>query len=92
MEKAEYFPSTSNTGTLDVFRKHDIVWSTMKGQLDVTKLAPTWAAYRLVQPLHRTKDYPKYQHYLHSTRENNCFFRYAAICQMHSATIKEGNK
>ena len=69
MEKAEYFPSTSNTGTLDVFRKQDTARSTMKGQLDVTKLAPTWAAYRLVQPLHRTQDYPRYQHYLHSTRE-----------------------
>ena len=37
--------SRANTGTLDVFRKHGIVWSMMKSQLEVAKLVPTWAAY-----------------------------------------------
>ena len=44
-KKAEYFSYTSNTGALDVLRKHDLVWSMMKSQLNVAKLPPTRAAY-----------------------------------------------
>ena len=47
-EKTEYFSYTSNTGALDMFRKHDIVLSMMKSQLDVAKLAPTSVAYNLL--------------------------------------------
>ena len=44
-EKADYISYTSNTGTLDVFRKHYIVWSMMKSQLDIEKLVHTRVAY-----------------------------------------------
>ena len=44
-KKVEYFSCTSDTSTLDVFRKHDIVWGMMKSQLDLAKFVPTWAAY-----------------------------------------------
>ena len=50
-EKVEYFSYTSNTSTLNVFRKHDIVWSMMKSQLDLEKLVPTWAAYNFLQTI-----------------------------------------
>ena len=41
----EHFAHTSNTITLDVICKHDIVWSMMKSQLDIAKLVPTRASY-----------------------------------------------
>ena len=40
-EKVENFSYTSDRSTLDVFHKHDIVWSMMKSQLDLAKLVPT---------------------------------------------------
>ena len=31
-----------------MFRKHDIVWSMMKSQLEVGQLVPSWTAYNLI--------------------------------------------
>ena len=44
-KEKEHFAHTSNTITLDVIWKHDIVWSMMKSQLDIAKLVPTRASY-----------------------------------------------
>ena len=49
-EKAEYFSYTSDRSTLNGFSKHNIVWSMMKSQLDLIKLAPTWEVYNSLFP------------------------------------------
>ena len=49
-EKAEYFSYTSDRSTLNGVSKHNIVWSMMKSQLDLIKLAPTWEVYNSLFP------------------------------------------
>ena len=86
----EYLSYISDTSTLGVFRKHGIVSSTMKSQLNLAKFVPTWTANNslLTDNLQATTklsslpvtngsltDWSKYQDFLHSPKENYCFIR-----------------
>ena len=44
-ENTSYPSYTADTDVLEAFHKHDIVWSLMKSQLDLSVNVPTWAAY-----------------------------------------------